>query len=475
MLILSSIRKLVLPSLLFLVLQQTVIAQRVTEVLENGKVIPEDKYLFLSTDGSKLSYDIRIKNEAFHWNGIEKDDKPIFLSKASTVSVLLLPVNPLNISYSSSLFFTTNTIDSAAASAMQDVMKFFKTYIDPTALATPCDAFQKLVSLATTIQDKFKDDQKQKINEAFGKLKAMHFTSKQETVDEITTIKTGYIDKITAHYKDIDDSISKLDNLISTYDDHTQGCTEPYIVKYIFSQIREGFNKVKDAQELRLTNLNKAFKLVTDAKDLAMHSRTGLEWVIDMPSITFQEGKISNYKVIINDAGYSLVDNEIVAHKEEEKVSIVLNVRKFQRFIPEVSAGVAYLNLSFPKYGTTTDASGKQIVSEAGEDNVRKINFTSMINWNYFANDTHINPFIQIGIGANAGYPSFLSGVGLRFHGLPNVPAFAFSCGLASTWVQSLDKLKVGDVVTGTADLEKDLKYKFNWPPKVYVGFQFQL
>ena len=41
------------------------------------------------------------------------------------------------------------------------------------------------------------------------------------------------------------------------------------------------------------------------------------------------------------------------------------------------------------------------------------------------------------------------------------------------TWIKELEKLKVGDEVTGTAAIDQDLKSAFSWPPKAYIGLQY--
>ncbi len=156
----------------------------------------------------------------------------------------------------------------------------------------------------------------------------------------------------------------------------------------------------------------------------------------------------------------------------KEEVSKIIGVRRFQRFVPEVSVGIAYTDLSFPKYSTNTDASGKDIVAEAGEEKINKLNFTTMINFNWFMTNSPIHPFWQIGIGVNADFPTLLTGIGARLN-VTGAKRLALAVGFATTWIKTLDQLKLGDVVSGPADVEKDTKFKFNKKPKPYFGIQY--
>jgi hypothetical protein len=92
-----------------------------------------------------------------------------------------------------------------------------------------------------------------------------------------------------------------------------------------------------------------------------------------------------------------------------------------------------------------------------------------MINWNIYLPDWDLLPFIQLGTGVNAAYPTIFLGGGFRFKISNN--QFAISYGLAGSWTKSLSTLKIGDKVTGTAQLEKDIIYDFK--KSAYFGIQY--
>jgi hypothetical protein len=75
-----------------------------------------------------------------------------------------------------------------------------------------------------------------------------------------------------------------------------------------------------------------------------------------------------------------------------------------------------------------------------------------------------------LGVGTSKDLPSLLAGGGFRF----SKPShFSVSFGGLWTWRQELDKLKVGDVITGTTDLTNDLKYKFMSSPAFFIGINY--
>jgi hypothetical protein len=161
-----------------------------------------------------------------------------------------------------------------------------------------------------------------------------------------------------------------------------------------------------------------------------------------------------------------------VSIESKELIKRTVRVRKFQRFVPEVSVGTAFTFFKYNSYGTTSDSTGQQFVGSPNENMVRNINITTMLNFNYYIPNSPIHPLYQLGVGINSGIPTILSGFGLRSN-INGIKRLAISGGIAMSWIKELDKLKVGDKISGTDDIEKD--YKYGSAPKFtpYVGLQF--
>ena len=100
-----------------------------------------------------------------------------------------------------------------------------------------------------------------------------------------------------------------------------------------------------------------------------------------------------------------------------------------------------------------------------------------MVNFNYYMPNSPIHFLYQIGAGINSGIPTIITGFGIRSN-INGIKRISISGGIALTWIKELDKLKVGDEVTGTSDIDKDLKFQFSWftkqyTPKSYIGLQY--
>lgn len=133
-----------------------------------------------------------------------------------------------------------------------------------------------------------------------------------------------------------------------------------------------------------------------------------------------------------------------------------LRLRHFAPFVPEVAAGMAASELRIPKYGTA-QVDGRTVVATAGSDFVRVIPslfFNGIIR---FHAENFAYPMFQIGIGTGADRPSVLAGLGIRF---THPQHLSISAGWAVTWFKDLDKLKLGNEVKGTADIDADLKLR---------------
>lgn len=495
---------------LLLIIPAITSAQKVSQVLDVGpdEIIQGRAKLLLKFNSKSLDYDMW-DDEKTRFRPLK--DSTLFLAKQSSVSVYSRPLNPLNYSFQSSVKFVPSAISQEAETALQTIagslvdlqqqIKKDKTEVNtkiqienakiaaknaqrktkqPAIPEVTCAKFETMVSLANAIQRLLKKDQKSKVKEIFTQLKAMSFEKEAQTKTELEAIFPE-IEKLETDLGDISSQITTLEQAVAEYDCDLPN-THPYIAKFVFnSQIALMKTALKERQA-RYDNLKKCFDLVKKAYNDASSSDEGLKWMVafqvndDGNNIEVKKKTVSDFLVTVNEDGYKLSGNdEITAAEKKVKIKVLVRMLKFQRFLPEVIPGAAYAFLKFPKFGVVTDASGNQVVADAGEDNFKRINFSAMVNFNYFVPQSSVHPFLQIGVGANTDYPTFFTGIGFRFDvGGSTVKAISISGGLASTWVKTLKTLKIGDVVKGMADVEKDITHEFNWPPKGYIGLQLR-
>ena len=142
--------------------------------------------------------------------------------------------------------------------------------------------------------------------------------------------------------------------------------------------------------------------------------------------------------------------------------------REFATLVPEVAGGLVYTDIRRPKYGTAT-SNGKTVVARAGEE---KANLAATLLANFVCRcfgPGVVQPALQLGVSTDKEAPAILVGGALRFTW--PIP-FSISGGaVILSWVKDLDKLHPNDPVTGTADIESDLKLT-RAPTRYYAGLQ---
>jgi hypothetical protein len=475
-------------------------AQTVDDVM-NGILVKKGEKIILKLDNSNnLFYDI--SNAAKTGNALDPvkyDDKSYFLIKRNSVNVYIVPVNPLNLAINSDIAsridLITSTTETAILSIATGINKMQNPDVPDKTSAKAFKGMNKaqsnaLIAKATTEQakasdcksnfqphiDKFKEitnelekDQKKEIAAAFAKLKGLSFEDENDTRIGLEGVDKS-MTAINKHFEDLKKSIDDLEIAVKAF-----SCNDKDL-EYLYSQnglaTIATFKSVLNNQVKRPPVLKSAYDLVNAAyKKAAMSSYNMMPWLVSVGSPIVTPGKITDFTVKVNKSGYELsADQEIQASKMEVANTYVLSFRKYDFWVPEVSAGIVYSNIDYPKFGTATDAAGKMIVASAGNDKVTKFSVTTMVNFNMYTPASLIHPFVQLGIGANADYPAVFLGGGLKISN-----SLSISGGAASPWIKKLKTLQEGSVISGTADLEKDLEREFKPFSKVYACFQIKL
>lgn len=425
--------------------------------------------------------------------GILKDSL-IFLVKGELVRIYIKPLNPLDYTFESKNELKTDIIDTEAADALRNIISYssgiikdlnttngqlkglFAENTKPSIMECSTE-FDSLNKRLIEIKKKLSYDKKDTIATAFSTLKKLNFINPETVKDNLDKVKED-IKMLDRYYSLIDNKINKLKEEIIGLD-----CNEKdylFLIQNAFNQHIKDLNSVKKEQYKRVENLKIAFDAVEKVYDAASSNQV-CDWCIEIkPNATLEKSKIASYTTELKRSGYRLATssdkkssiNEIIAEESNSITKRVFHFRKFKRFIPEVSSGIAYTNLDFPKYGAVTDeVTGELKVAKIGEDNIKRINITAMLNYNYYVDYSDIHPFIQLGAGINTDFPTLLLGTGLRFNAF-NGGRFAVSIGFAGSWIKSLDTLKIGDIVQDDSDVEKDIHYEFA-KPKLYYGIQF--
>jgi hypothetical protein len=451
---------LLLPVLLMSAVQS--FGQKAKDIIENGIPIREERKLFLKFTNDVLLYDIGEEPDDF----IPVEDSTCLLPHRTAVNVYLKPLNPLKYSFDTTLVFVPDAIADEANTAIDGVIGVLKI---PSPSA--CSAEEILFE---DIADRLKKGKQDSIGIVFNLLRDMPFDDKKITQADLARYEL-LIDGLKKFFTALDADLTKADGKIDGID--YQQCdtnTSAFVYKYVYHQVAKQLRDAYTEAYKGFANLMKADALVAGVvKRAAVDYDGGFTWFLPLGPVRLKDGKVSVFTISINNDGFifDTQKKDIVAVPKKNITSKTFRIRRFQRFVTEVSAGVVYTFLTFPNYGTTTDSTGKQYVARGADQVFKKVNISGMVNFVYFIQHSAIHPLLQIGVGGNTDYPTLFLGTGFRLNtGMRRV---AFGVGFAGTWIKTLNKLKVGDCVSGTAEIDKDITHEFSFPVKPYLGIQY--
>lgn len=184
-------------------------------------------------------------------------------------------------------------------------------------------------------------------------------------------------------------------------------------------------------------------------------------------SVGFEDGKKLQTSLTITEFEYKKETKEF--SKKSDILNKSLIFQKYDFFAISVSAGLFYSNTTLKGYGVSNSTGGQFTVTE--DDITKSSPVTAVfLNFNFGTGSRYISPLAQIGIDPTKKRPFLLLGGGFS---IPSA-RIAITGGPIWTWNPSLDKLSVGQTISSTTELEKDVQYKFDVKPKGwYFGIQY--
>jgi hypothetical protein len=287
----------------------------------------------------------------------------------------------------------------------------------------------------------------------------------------IRTVRAGIQEKIkdiATHTEDLQktlDAIHKISLQGAQVGESEHVCNEFRASTFALAvDVSHQITEVLDLRRELSSNLQDLRKYLVKFEDDSAWGRDG-DYIFLRPTSDFDNVKlltVSVRKRTVNGG-----DNQFEI-KEEDPISTTIRLRQHSVMVPEVAAAMVATDLEFPKFGTA-QKEGKTVVADAGkEKNAIKtalmLNTTFRLPYNSF-----IFPGIQIGLTQVDKYPGILVGPHIRF---TRPRPLSISGGLLFTWYKGLDKLKIDDPISGTADLEKDLAYR-RAPTATYFSIQY--
>jgi hypothetical protein len=440
----------------------TLNAQKASDVIENGIHVKKGQKIFLMYDHDEnvMKFDVNTTPKDY----TTLPDSTFFLVEKNGSNVYILPFNPIVYSLKTENKIIVDPINEQAITTLEAMLNIFQKTGEGHKLTDSVENKEICNSnisqaLESLIKD-LKDNKQKELSENFDQMLGLSFKSEASTIEDLKRIKEK-IDGVGNYFSRIE---KKIDTLQQTITSANNG----FICQYIYTDILKTIGEIKSNQKTRYVLIDSLYKEVSSAQK----KYTDWGWMVPLKEVPSVNGKISIFTVTLNKKNYKTSSETFVSSTESTLLTKkTLRIRKFQRFVPEVSIGTAYTFFQYPVYGIR-DSAGQNYISSSGENFINNLKFTAMVNFNYFIPHSPLHPFWQIGIGVNAEVPTLLTGFGIRSN-INGLRRFALSGGIALTWIKQLNTLQVGDPVKGTSDIDNDLKYSFSWPPKPYIGIQY--
>jgi len=188
--------------------------------------------------------------------------------------------------------------------------------------------------------------------------------------------------------------------------------------------------------------------------------------------ITVSRGKLSRVAVKALNVNVE-TDDATLRITPQEAASATFDIREYTTFVPELGIGATFAVLDRPKYGTATNAQGQTIVARAGTSEV-SFSPTVMVNFVPVGLSGSV-PIIQIGASTSTSAPAVFMGGGWRVPGAVGKSGIVVGVGFVLGWVKDLQTLIPDEsVVTGTKDIENDLKFSAKPKPGMYLNIQYK-
>lgn len=261
-------------SILFLAIDfscQTLIAQKASDVLENGLHVKNGEKIFLQYGNKILKYCVAkslvdITNPP---DFTTLPDSIIFLIDKNEANIYLYPpLNPLNNSYTNEIKELPDPINEAAATAIGSIINILtSTYNEKSTKAKPIDEMKdkNIESNLDAIQYLLKKDSKKEIKSIFDTLRNLTFIDETYTINSLARCNKEII-IIQNHFNKVDSLVKVTKELIDNYSVNKDN---PSITKFIYYSFFKDICITAEEQNKRLEKLLIAYRLVKAAQETA--------------------------------------------------------------------------------------------------------------------------------------------------------------------------------------------------------------
>lgn len=331
-------------------------------------------------------------------------------------------------------------------------------------------------------QSRLKPDEISTLNEFFEKLKNLdNLVSKDVSAQSTEIYSNLYSFKDINDYNDKDKGFSKQLKSVSNLEgdltniesirkeiaDKLKGISigdemlKSYFGAILTSYLEKSLTKFNSDKKI-IEKLKPILKIVENSTSNESSKQKGY---YKIRSVEFDNGE--KLETVLTISEYEFKKESSDFSEKGDLLNQKFEFRKYDIFDVSVSTGIFYGNTTLKGFGVANDGTNFTVT----EDNINKNTAVTAVFLNFnFKTSRYFSPLLQLGIDPTKKRPFMLLGTGFS---IP-VARIAISGGPIWTWNQSLDKLSVGQTITSTTDLDKDINYKFDVAPKGwYIGIQY--
>lgn len=269
---------------------------------------------------------------------------------------------------------------------------------------------------------------------------------------------------------------SSLDKNADKYKSVKEAFAEITLSDALFNSLFQGgiAKYLEKSQELNASNravLSKMGPIIEQVKKSVSGKSTAFKFgqlndMVRIRTVDLEEGKVLQTALTVDQ--YKISTDGLSIEKEKSFTNKKLIFRSYDPINFSISTGLFYGSTTLQGFGTAT-TNGEMTVTQ---DTIHKNSAVTALfgNFTLGIGSRYIAPTVQLGIDPTKKRPFLLLGGGLAFP----VASIALTAGGIWAFEPTLDKLKPGDKITSTTDLEKDIKHNFKVEPKGwYIGLQY--
>ncbi|WP_207434651.1 hypothetical protein [Sabulibacter ruber] len=446
-------------------------------LLQEGKDATGKPTLFYIVDESNASYPLS-DTTYFTFTGGKSNSKDII--------IYIIPMNPLQRAIS----LAVSDSDDPSIKQFTNALINIRTLLEPFAAGAPMGAnsaleCKGLTKLSAKIDEinRLKDAVTNRtFVELFNSMKNAPFGNKDNASASIERASKE-LQNIKQNNDLVAGLVSETQNIIK--DDLTCPIQSVGLaLKVALSDYLQSITLITEERKLKLATLQEAFDLInTEYNKLNESAETQkfdkYPWSYKYV-YTLDKGKIKNITAIVSDAGYLVsADAKALTSSSKELAKHVIRVWfKNPKVFLSVTPGLAFTQLTFPKYGTSTDPNGQLYITEESSAEVFKVNFAAMMNIHFNVGDDTFFPILQFGGGPIAERPALFTGGGFvlrNFSANYKNAYFGLSYGNVFLWNQELMTKRPGDLISEVDDLNDDLEWRLikGFNPYLAISFKF--